>query len=236
MILEINEQNNVDILYEDNHVIVVNKPAGILSQKDKTNDDSILEIVKDYIKITYNKPGNVFLGLVHRLDRPTSGVMVFARTSKALTRLTVSLKAKEFDKKYYAILDGKMNIKSGELIHYLVKDNIHNVVKAYPKPVNNSKKAELKFNLIGVIEDLSLVNIHLITGRSHQIRSQFSKAFYPVAGDFKYGSRTKIKDRSICLHCHSLSFIHPVKKERMVFTSMPDYDKCLWKKFIKILG
>ena len=229
-------KNNVGLIYEDNHILVVNKPASVLSQKDKTNDDSIIEIIKDYIKKEYNKPGNVFLGSVHRLDRPTSGVMVFAKTSKALTRLTVSMKAKEFDKKYYAILDGKMNVESGRLVHYLVKDNRQNTVKAYPKPVKNGKKAELEYNVIGVVENFSLVDIHLITGRSHQIRAQFSKAFYPIAGDYKYGSRTKVNDRSICLHCHSLSFIHPVKKEKMNFTALPDFNNCIWKKFIKILG
>ncbi len=227
--------NNVSILYEDNHIIVVNKPAGILSQKDKTNDDSIIEILKNYIKTKYNKPGNVFLGSVHRLDRPTSGVMVFARTSKALTRLTVSMKAKEFNKKYYAIIEGVMKKKSGKLQHFLVKDNKLNVVTAFKNKINGGKKAELEFYLLGVIDNLSLVDIRLITGRSHQIRAQFSNEFYPVVGDFKYGSNLKIQDRSICLHSYSLSFVHPVKKELMNFISPPDYNKCFWKKWAKYL-
>ena len=228
--------NDINILYEDNHIIVVNKPAGILSQKDKTGDDSIIEILKDYIKKKYNKPGNVFLGSVHRLDRPTSGIMVFARTSKALTRLTVSIRHKEFDKKYYAILEGKMSVKSGRLIHYLIKDSKKNIVKAYNDIVANSKKAELEFSLLSIINNFSLVDIHLISGRSHQIRSQFRKKFFPVVGDFKYGSRVKIPDRSICLHSYSLSFVHPVRKERMSFRSLPDFDKCFWEKFVKIIS
>jgi len=227
------EYKGVRILFEDNHIIVVGKPIGLLSQKDKTGDDSIIEILKEYIKIKYNKPGNVFLGSVHRLDRPTSGVMVFARTSKALSRLTIALKEKAFSKKYYAILEGKVGESSGKLVHYLLKNTRSNVVNAYKKEVKGSKKSILEYNNMAVIDGFSLLDIHLLTGRSHQIRAQLSTEFYPIYGDKKYGGNKGVKDRKICLHCYSLSFIHPVKKEPMSFNLRPDKGNCIWNVFNK---
>ena len=221
------------ILYEDNHLLVVSKPAGMLSQKDKTGDDSIIEVLKEYIKQKYNKPGNVFLGSVHRLDRPTSGVMVFARTSKALTRLTKALKAKDFKKKYYAILEGRINSKQGELTHYLIKDTKRNYVKAHTNLVVNSKKAVLHYKVVSVEHNLTLADIELMTGRPHQIRSQLSKEFYPILGDTKYGSHTSFSDRNFCLHSYFLELTHPVKNERLIFNTLPDLNNCLWKKFSK---
>ena len=223
------------VLYEDNHIIVVNKPAGLLSQKDKTGDDSIIEKIKGYIKAKYNKPGNVFLGSVHRLDRPTAGVMVFAKTSKAHSRLNKTLKSGGFHKKYYTILEGMIQEGSGELIHYLIKNNRKNIVKAYKKKVAGSKKAILQYKIIGIVNGFTLVDINLLTGRSHQIRSQFSKDFFPIVGDIKYGSKLILEDKSICLHSYSLGFEHPVKKEFVHFTTLPDFRNPYWKLFANLI-
>ncbi len=225
----------MNIIYEDNHIIVVEKPPGVLSQKDKTGDASLIQIIKDYIKVKYNKPGNVFLGSVHRLDRPTGGVMVFAKTSKALTRLNNTMKSDGFNKKYYAIVEGVIEQGGGELVHYLVKNTQKNIVSAYKKEQPGSKKAILKFNTIGILNGLTLVDIDLKTGRSHQIRTQLREEFYPIVGDKKYGSKTVLKDKSICLHSYNLSFIHPVKKELMSFNAFPDFNNQYWKIFANLI-
>lgn len=221
----------VEIIFEDNHLLVVNKPSGMLSQKDRTGDDSIIEILKQYIKIKYNKPGDVFLGSVHRLDRPTSGVMVFARTSKALTRLTNSLKNKDFNKRYLAILEGYVSDSQGKLSHFLVKDNRLNIVKAYKNDIQGSKKAELEFKVLNRKNNMSLLDIILLTGRPHQIRTQLSKEYFPILGDKKYGSKKSFRNRSFYLHSYSLEFPHPTKKEMLIFNYLPNFDNFIWGMF-----
>ncbi len=226
----------ISILYDDNHILVVNKPNGLLSQKDNTGDDSIIEILKEFIKEKYNKPGNVFLGSVHRLDRPTSGVMVFAKTSKALTRLTVALKNKEFDKRYFAIVEGKIREFEGRLTHFLIKNTRKNTVSAFAQPKNGAKKAVLAYKLLSIYGEYSLLDINILTGRPHQIRVQLREELSPIYGDIKYGAKFRKGDKNICLHCHSLSFEHPIKKERMTFNALPDFNNCIWNYFIKYLS
>ena len=221
------------IVYEDNHIIVVNKPAGMLSQGDKTGDSSIIDILKEYIKIEYNKPGNVFLGSVHRLDRPVSGLMVFARTSKALTRLTQAMKERKIHKRYYAIVEGTITKSKGKLIHFLDKDRRKNIVRAYSKERNNTKRAELNYEVKAIVDGYSLVDVQLLTGRPHQIRVQLVTEFFPIAGDIKYGSEHRDFNKDICLHSYKLEFVHPVRKNKMVFTLLPDAGKCIWAKFEK---
>ncbi len=230
------DYKGIKVLYDDNHIIVVNKPNGMLSQKDVTGDDSIIEVLKEYLKKKYNKPGNVFLGSVHRLDRPTSGVMVFAKTSKALTRLTIALKNKQFQKRYYAIVEGRVMEYEGKLEHYLLKNSKKNTVSAYNFPKDRAKKAVLEFKTLNIYGEYSLLDIKIITGRPHQIRVQLKEALFPISGDLKYGAKFKKGEMNLCLHCHSLSFEHPVKKEKMVFNSLPDFDKCVWNYFIKYLS
>ena len=224
---------NVDILYEDNHILVVNKPAGMLSQGDKTGDDSILDVLKAYIKEKYHKPGNVFLGSVHRLDRPVSGVMVFARTSKALTRLTKALKERKIKKRYYAIVEGVVKDTEGKLVHHLLKDKGNNTVKAFAREGKNTKEAALNYKVKGVAGGFTLLDIDLITGRPHQIRVQLAAALFPIAGDVKYGSKHRFADKNICLHSYNLSFMHPVRKEEMNFVYYPGASRCIWERFKK---
>ncbi len=227
--------NKINVLFEDNHIIVVNKPSGVLSQKDDTGDDSILEMVKAYIKEKYNKPYNVFLGLVHRLDRPASGVMVLAKTSKALTRLNNSLRDKGFEKKYYAIVEGMPQQSSGQLRHHIKKDKAKNRVKLYDVPTKGAKEAILNYNVLYREGNYSLIDVDLITGRPHQIRSQLAQISVPIVGDLKYNSKVRVEDKSICLHCYRLKIMHPVKKEFMIFNGLPDFSGCLWRIFKKNL-
>ena len=210
--------NNLNILYEDNHLIVVIKPINILSQSDSTSDPDMLTILKNYLKEKYNKPGNVYLGLVHRLDRPTSGVMVFARTSKAARRLSLQIKNHEFKKSYLAVVHGNIE-ESNTYIDYLEKKE----TKSFISNKKNGKYAELNFQKIAYNkkEDLSLVKINLVTGRNHQIRLQFASRNYPLYGDSKYGND---QNKNLGLFAYKLEFIHPTTKEKLVFTSFPDYN------------
>jgi 23S rRNA pseudouridine1911/1915/1917 synthase len=226
---------NVAIIFEDNHIIVVNKPNGLLSQRDVTGDDSIIEVLKEYIKITYSKPGNVFLGSVHRLDRPASGVMVFAKTSKALSRLTESMRLKLFKKEYLVVIDGKVEEKEGKLTHYLVKDEKLNIVRSYSKNTGDGKLSSLIFKFLANYGNKTLLHIDLLTGRSHQIRSQLSHEFFPVTGDFKYGSGFKGKNHKIYLHCYKMMFPHPVTKSSLEFSFKPDMDDPMWAVFEKFI-
>lgn len=218
--------NNLNILYEDNHVIVVIKPINLLSQSDITNDPDMLTILKDYIKKKYNKPGNVYLGLVHRLDRPTGGIMVFARTSKAAARLSEQIKTKEFKKSYLAIVHGKVKEKDN-LTDYLEKINTKSVISSK----ENGKFAELTYQRLDYKkeENLSLVEINLKTGRNHQIRLQFSSRNFPLYGDSKYGND---KNKNLGLYAYKLEFIHPTTKEKMIFKHYPTYNP--FKKFKNI--
>lgn len=204
------------VLYEDNHLLVVDKDPNIPMQKDSSNDEDLLTILKKYLKEKYNKKGNVYLGLVHRLDRPVSGVCVFAKTSKAASRLSETIRKKEFNKKYIAIVEGKLDKKEGTLEDKLLKDTKTNTVKVSPK----GKKAVLSYRALKTLNNMSLVDIDLITGRSHQIRVQFSSRNHPLYGDHRYNKKVKEKSQ-IALHSYEISFKHPTTKEMMVFRSFP---------------
>lgn len=213
----------MNILYEDNQIIVVEKEPNIPSQADKTGDMDMLTKVKKYIKEKYKKPGEVYIGLVHRLDRPVGGVMVFARTSKAASRLSEQVRNKTLQKTYIAVVDGIISEKKGVLEDYLYKDERNNISKVVKPEKKNAKLAKLEYEVIGTDEkrDLSTVKIKLYTGRHHQIRVQFANFGHSLYGDQKYGVRGKGKQ--IRLWAYELSFEHPVKKEMMNFTSMPAF-------------
>lgn len=214
------KMNNLNVLYEDNHVIVVEKKPNILSQSDITGDKDLLNLVKDYVKEKYNKPGNVYIGLVHRLDRPVGGIMVFARTSKAAKRLNDQIKKHVVKKTYVAVLDGKLDNKQGKLTNYLYKDPKIFVSKVVDENHPNAKLAELEYEVIGYYENKTIVKVNLITGRHHQIRVQFSNIGYPLYGDGLYGKENK---EQIRLFSYRLEFIHPVTKEMMMFKLLPDW-------------
>lgn len=214
-------KNKLNVLYEDNHIIVVEKPFNILSQKDNTNDIDMLEIIKDYLKVKYNKKGNVYLGLVHRLDRPTGGVMVFAKTSKAASRLSKSMNEGLFNKVYLAIIHGKLNTKEGVFEdNILKKDNNDSEIN------KNGKYAKLEYKVLKEQDDLSLVKVKLLTGRHHQIRIQFASRGYPLYGDQRYGIQDK---KQLALYAYSLSFPHPITKEILTFKELPK--GAIWEKF-----
>ncbi len=221
---------NLDILFEDNHLIIINKRPGDIVQGDKTGDLPLSEIVKLYIKEKYHKPGNVFLGVVHRLDRPTSGAVIFARTSKALSRLNEQLKERKIKKTYWAIIKGKPKVEQAKLTHYLKKNSKNNKSSAYDSIVEGSKKAILNYHLIGSSDNYSLLEVDLETGRHHQIRAQLSKMKMPIKGDLKYGFPRSNKNKGISLHARKLEFIHPVKKETIKLTAPTPPDD-LWDKF-----
>ncbi|SDO57634.1 23S rRNA pseudouridine1911/1915/1917 synthase [Alkalicoccus daliensis] len=211
----------IPIIYEDNHVIVVEKPVNIPVQEDATGDKDMLTLLKEDIKVRYQKPGNVYLGLVHRLDRPVGGVMVFAKTSKAASRLSDAMRRQAFDKKYLAAVRGKPQKDAGRLEHYLWKDKNKNQVYVKPKGKEGAKKALLEYNVIASHRELALINVALYTGRSHQIRVQLSEIGCPIYGDQKYGSSVNKPGEQIALWAHELSFEHPVKKEMMSFKANP---------------
>ena len=221
----------LNVIYEDNHVIVVLKPQNILSQGDETGDMSLLDMVKDYIKEKYNKPGNVYVGLVHRLDRPTGGVMVFAKTSKAAARLTEQLKNKEFSKKYLAVVVGKPKYKSSRLEHFLKKDEITNKVRVCSRTSDGAKQAILEYKTIETVDKVSFVDVKILTGRSHQIRVQMSEIGGPVFGDVKYGGDTLAKGHNLALWAYELSFIHPTTRKKMTFNYLPSTNMVPWNVF-----
>lgn len=208
------------VLYEDNHIIVVIKPYNIPSQSDKTNDIDMLSLVKEYIKEKYQKPGNVYVGLVHRLDRPVGGIMVFAKTSKAASRLSESIRNKSFSKTYLAVVNGKFEKQNGVLEDYLWKDEALNMSKVVSKDKKNAKLARLTYEVLAEKNDLNLVKINLETGRHHQIRVQFSNAGHSLYGDQKYGKGSIGKQ--IALWAYRLEFKHPVKDEIMKFEALPE--------------
>ena len=213
---------NLKVLYEDNHIIVVEKPVNIPSRGDKTGDVDMLTIIKAYIKEKYNKPGEVYLGLVHRLDRPTGGVMVFARTSKAAARLSEQIRDKKFQKKYLAIVDGKMEEEKGTMKDFLLKNERTNTSKVVNSETKNAKEAILDYEVVKYNEqiDMSVVKITLHTGRHHQIRVQFASRNHSLSGDQKYGCRGRGKQ--LALWAYSLSFFHPTTKEEMTFETYPE--------------
>lgn len=225
------DYKDLEILFEDNHVIVVVKPANIPSQEDKTGDKDMLTLIKEYIKEKYNKPGNVYLGLVHRLDRPVGGVMVFAKTSKAASRLSEEVRSKSMQKHYLAIVNGKMEKEKDTLVDYLWKDEKKNTSYVVKEGKKNSKMAELDYEVLKYDEkeDLSLVKIDLHTGRHHQIRVQFSSRMHALYGDNKYHGRGA--GTGICLWAYKLSFKHPVSKEEMSFEKYPEKSG-MWSKML----
>lgn len=211
-----------DILYEDNHLIAINKRSGDIVQVDETGDEPLDEKVKKYIAAKYNKPNGAFLGVVHRLDRPVSGVILFAKTSKALERMNAIFKNREVRKTYFAVVRNKPARLEGNLVHYLIKNPQKNVVAAYNKEVTGSQRSELDYKLIGEVGGFYLIQVNPITGRSHQIRVQLSTMDCPIVGDNKYGYPRGSRKGSICLHARQLEFIHPVQKEPIkIFAPLP---------------
>ena len=220
----------MEVVYEDNHIIIVNKQSGEIVQGDKTGDRPLSDIVKDYIKEKYQKPGAVFLGVVHRLDRPVSGLVVFARTSKALTRLNKMFAEGEVHKTYWALVKNAPQKTEDTLTHWLVRNEKQNKSYAYATEKPNAKKAILKYRLIGKSDNYSLLEVQLMTGRHHQIRCQLAAMGCTIKGDLKYGAPRSNPDGSISLQSHRVEFIHPVSKERITVEA-PLPDDPLWQAF-----
>lgn len=219
----------VPIIYEDNHLLVINKPPNVLSQADRTGDEDMVTILKQDLKVRYNKPGEAYLGLIQRLDRPVGGVMVFAKTSKAASRLSAQIRERKFRRDYLAVVWGRA-AQSARLTHYLLKDRDLNIVTAVAEGVKESKKAVLDYELLGRTENLSLLAINLVTGRSHQIRVQLAAAGFPLFGDIKYGKEVNRSGWQIALFCRKVSFLHPTLKETVVFSQLPE-DIYPWNLF-----
>lgn len=222
----------LQVLYEDNHIIAVNKRPSDIVQGDKTGDTPLSDFVKQYVKEKYDKPGDVFIGTVHRIDRPVSGIVLFARTSKALARLNQMFQTKEIQKTYWAVVKNKPEKESGKLIHYLKKNEAKNMSKAFVNEQNGALRSELDYKLICSSDNYHLLEITPLTGRHHQIRVQLSSMGCPIKGDLKYGFNRSNKDASIHLHARKIEFMHPVKKEPVVIIAPPP-DEVLWNEFLK---
>jgi len=221
------------VLYEDNHLLIVNKAAGVLVQGDHTKDKPLVELCKEYVKNKYNKPGNVFMGLVHRLDRPVSGIVVLAKTSKALERMSKLFHDRKVQKTYWAITKRKPRQNQGSLVNWLKKDGTKNLVTAYQEETEGAQKAELGFRVLGGLNDHFLIEIKPKTGRPHQIRAQLGSIRTPIKGDLKYGFSSPNLDKSINLHARKLYFQHPVKNEPVDITApLPETD--FWEQFLKL--
>jgi 23S rRNA pseudouridine1911/1915/1917 synthase len=225
-------KENLDVLFEDNHLCIVNKKAGDITQGDKTGDKPLNDIVKEYIKDKYNKPGNVFLGTVHRLDRPTSGIIIFARTSKALERLNKMLREKQIQKTYWAIVKNTPKKSTDTLINFLKKNPKNNKSSAFTREVSGSKRAVLHYTILQKLDNYTLLEINLETGRHHQIRCQLANIGSPIKGDLKYGFNRSNKDGSIHLHARKIHFTHPVTKEKVEITA-PLPNDVIWSACIK---
>jgi len=227
----LSNKDNLQVIYEDNHIIVVNKRAGDLVQGDKTGDKPLSDVIKNYIAEKYNKPGNVYLGTVHRLDRPTTGLVIFSKTSKALPRLNKLFVSKDISKTYWALVKNKPEKEADTLIHWLKKNPKNNKSTAYIKEVPDSKKAILHYKIIKKLDIYYLLEVNLETGRHHQIRSQLSSIGSPIKGDLKYGFDRSNKDASISLHARNIQFTHPVSKADLNITAPlpkdPIWDACL---------
>jgi 23S rRNA pseudouridine1911/1915/1917 synthase len=223
----ISDKNNLQVLHEDNHIIVVNKRVGDIVQGDKTGDKPLSEVVKEYIKVKYNKPGEVFLGVVHRLDRPTTGIVVFSRTSKALTRMNELFSNRETQKTYWAIVKNKPLHSEDKLVHYLKKNEKNNTSKAHLKEVPESKLASLDYKIIATLQNYFALEINLHTGRHHQIRTQLSAIGCPIKGDLKYGFDRSNPDGGIHLHARRLVFVHPGSKENITIIA-PTPNDVIW--------
>jgi 23S rRNA pseudouridine1911/1915/1917 synthase len=208
----------LNIIYEDNHLVAVNKRPGDLVQGDKTRDVPLPERLKSYLKEKFNKPGNVFCGVIHRLDRPTTGVVLFARTSKGLERMNKAFKERQTQKTYWAVVEGQLRGKN-DLKHFLKKNSKNNKAIVFKRPEEGAKEARLSYNVLKTGDNYSLVEVELHTGRHHQIRAQFSAIGHAIKGDVKYGARRAERDKSICLHARSLTFSHPTTKEPTTITA-----------------
>ncbi len=219
----------MQVIYEDNHIIIVNKESGEIVQGDKTGDQPLSETVKQYIKTTHNKPGNVFLGVVHRLDRPVSGVVVFAKTSKALARLNDMFREGQVHKTYWAIVQGKPGSEADTLTGWITRNEKQNKSYIHPREVRGSKQAVLKYRLLACTDRYSLLEVQLLTGRHHQIRCQLSAMGCPIRGDLKYGAKRSNPDGSISLHARRVEFIHPVSKLPIVAEATIPNDN-LWRE------
>ena len=224
---------NYHVIYEDNHLIIVNKAAGILVQGDATGDVPLLDLVKNYIKEKYEKPGDVFLGTVHRIDRPVSGLVVFARTSKALERMNEIFRKRDVQKTYWAVVRRRPPKKQDKLTSWLVKDESRNVVTAYDYPAPNAQKAELTYRVLGELNKHYLLQVTPITGRPHQIRVQLAQIGCPIRGDVKYGSPKPNNDGNINLHARRLFFTHPIKKEPVLCRAALPNDP-FWEEFLEL--
>ena len=225
---------NIKVIYEDNHLLAVEKPVNVLSQGDNTEDPDMLTLLKEYIKVKYDKPGNVYMGLVHRLDRPVGGVMVFAKKSKAASRLSDQIRKREFKKVYITVVRGTPKNKKDTLEHYLLKDKRTNTVKVVSESTEGAKQAVLDYEVLASNEELSIVRVNLHTGRPHQIRVQFSSIGCPVYGDQKYGAHINKPGQQIALWSYEITCSHPTKKDEVVFKSLPP-DTRPWDKFTNVL-
>lgn len=230
----LSNKNNLKVLYEDNHIIVVNKRVGDIVQGDKTEDKPLSDVVKEFLKEKYDKKGEVFLGTVHRLDRPTTGIVLFAKTSKALSRLSEMFKKHDLEKIYWALVKNRPEQAEATLTHYLKRNPKNNTSKAYLHEVSQSKKAVLDYKVLKSLDNYHLLEVRLHTGRHHQIRSQLSAIGSPIKGDLKYGFNRSNPNGGINLHARKLSFIHPVSKEQIEITAdLPKEN--LWEQIIKLI-
>jgi 23S rRNA pseudouridine1911/1915/1917 synthase len=227
----ISTKDNLQVLYEDNHLIVINKRVGDIAQGDNSGDKPLPDVVKEYLKEKYNKPGEVFLGVVHRLDRPTSGLILFAKTSKALTRMNDLFSSRETQKTYWAIVKNKPEKEEDTLVHYIKRNQQNNTSKAHKKEVPGSKKASLSYQLIAALNNYYALEIELHTGRHHQIRAQLQATGCPIKGDLKYGFDRSNPDGGIHLHARKLAFTHPVSKEKIQIIA-PVPDDIIWKNVV----
>lgn len=234
---DVKETSAINVLYEDNHILVVEKPVNMPTQEDDSRDPDLLSVLKADLKHRHQKPGNVYLGLVHRLDRPVGGVMVFAKTSKAASRLSDAVRTRHFDKTYIAVVHGKPKQPQGTLVHWLLKDTKTNMVSVVHESKPGAKEAILDYQTIGSAEGLSLVKVKLRTGRPHQIRVQFAAIGCPLYGDQRYGSELNKPGQQLALWSTKLSFEHPTLKEEVRFTSTPNehYPWVLWSELIRNL-
>ena len=219
-----------EIIYEDNHLLIVHKPAGILVQGDKTGDFTLIDLYKKYIKDTYKKPGNIFLGLVHRIDRPVSGLVVLAKTSKALERMTKLFQQRQISKTYWAMVKRRPPEEEGRLTNWLLKDHQKNMARVHKSGKKGAKQAILKYQMLGRIGEFYLLEVEPLTGRPHQIRAQLAEIGCPIVGDVKYGFNRANRDGSIQLHAKALNFSHPVKDEILKINTRP-HNSEMWKLF-----
>ncbi len=220
-----------DIIYEDNHLLAVNKRCGDLVQPDPSGESALEDQIKSFIKQRDAKPGEVFLGVAHRIDRPVSGLVLFAKSSKALVRLNEMIRSRNIEKRYWAVVEGRPSIELTELTHHIVKDSKNHKSRAYDSPKANSKEAKLRYLTIGATTSYNLVEVELLTGRHHQIRAQLSKIGCPIKGDLKYGSKRSNPAGGIMLHSRSMSFIHPVRKEPITIVAPTPSGDSLWDLF-----